>query len=394
MGRYLKIDDLFIDEELEKLLPTLTVEEAEGLERSVVKYGLLDPIKVWENPDDNKAYIIDGHNRYRIMKKHNIQWDCWHDVQFMYELETKEDVKRWMLEQQLSRRNLSDAEKYEIVQKFKDIFKQRGKKNQSNGGKGLSNLTKVNTRKEMAQATGVSESTYRKMDAVMQSSNEDLKQKLRDKQVSVDAAYKQIKGQKTSASPERQIVDLDKRINDIDKKITSLQDEKKNLVSQRISVFDTLDMKCPVKYRWLNKDKGTAYALWECQIYIEYNGYEDVFGNYNVFSDEFPNIYYRRRGRLECEEIPEKYRNDFRMVWKQAHDEITKLKAKYDKNFAEDMKKWGEHMNRFIQPTPIDKDILKKFYHVLAKAYHPDNNKNGDAEMARYVTVLKNQWGL
>ena len=394
MGRYLKIDDLFIDEELENLLPALTAEESEGLEQNILHRGLDDSIKVWINPDDGRPYIIDGHYRYRIIKKHNIQLDCQKYIQVIDGLETKEDVKRWMLEQQLSRRNLSDAKKYEIVQKFKDVFKQRGKKNQSDGGKGLSNLTKVNTRKEMAKATGVSEGTYRKMDAVMKSSNEDLKQKLRNKQVSVDAAYKQIKVQTASASPTRQIVDLDKRINDIDKKIASLQADKKNLVSQRISVFDTLDMKCPVKYRWLNKDKGTAYALWECQIYIEYNGCEDVFGNYNVFSDEFPNIYYRRRGRLECEEIPEKYRNDFRMIWKQAHDEIVKLKAEYDKNFAEDMKKWGEHMNRVIQPIPIDKDVLKKFYRVLAKAYHPDNNNNSDDEMARYVTVLKTQWGL
>ena len=332
------------------------------------------------------------------MKKHNIQWDCWHDVQFMYELETKEDVKRWMLEQQLSRRNLSDAEKYEIVQKFKDIFKQRAKQNQSDGGKGLSNLTKVNTRKEMAKATGVSESTYRKIDAVMQSGNKDLKQKLKKMQVSVDAAYKQVKiqntGHKASVSPTQQIVDLDKRINDIDKKIVSLQDDKKNLMSQRSSVFDTLDMKCPVKYRWLNKDKGTLYALWECQIYVEYSDYEDVLGNYHVFNDEFPNTYDRCNESWSHEEIPEKYKNDFRMIWKQAHDEILKLNAEYDKNFAEDIKKWGEHMNRFMPSTPINKDILKRFYHILANEFHPDNNNGGDAEMMRYVTALKAQWGL
>lgn len=95
------------------------------------------------------------------------------------ELKNREEVKRWMLEQQLGRRNLSETEKYEIVQKFKSVFEKRAKQNQSLGGKGLTNLTKVDTRKEMAKATGVSVGTYRKIDAVMKSGNEDLKQRLR-----------------------------------------------------------------------------------------------------------------------------------------------------------------------------------------------------------------------
>ena len=72
-----------------------------------------------------------------------------------------------MLNQQLGRRNLTDAERYEIVQKFQDIFKEKGKKNQSIGGKGLSNLSKVNTRQEMAKAVGVSEGSYRKSDVMI-----------------------------------------------------------------------------------------------------------------------------------------------------------------------------------------------------------------------------------
>ena len=53
-----------------------------------------------------------------------------------------------MLEQQLGRRNLSETEKYEIVQKFKSVFEKRAKQNQSLGGKGLTNLTKVDTQKD------------------------------------------------------------------------------------------------------------------------------------------------------------------------------------------------------------------------------------------------------
>ena len=248
----LSLEDLVIDKEFEELLPVLTPEEFERLEQSVLKNGMLDPIKVWEEPNTGRYIIIDGHNRYNILKKNNLGFKYWEDYKIIYanELPTRDDVKRWMLEQQLGRRNLSDAEKYEIVQKFKSVFEQKAKKNQSLGGKGSANLPKVDTRKEMAKATGVSEGTYRKMDIVMKSDNEDLKQKLREKKVSVDAAYKNVKSTDQKPITVKQQIDrLDKRINDIDKTIASLQAEKNDIVKRRTSIFYALDVKCPVKYK-------------------------------------------------------------------------------------------------------------------------------------------------
>ncbi|MCR2050804.1 ParB N-terminal domain-containing protein [Acetatifactor muris] len=153
---YIDIKDLKVDKEFEDLLPVLTPEELEKLEDSILKYGMLDPIKIWQEPDTNKWIIIDGHNRYNILKKHGIDWHYWQDYKIMGELETREDVKQWMLEQQLGRRNLTETERYEIVQKFKSVFQKKAKENQSLGGKGLANLPKVDTRKEMAKAVGVS----------------------------------------------------------------------------------------------------------------------------------------------------------------------------------------------------------------------------------------------
>ena len=153
----LKLDDLVVDKEFDGILPVLTLEEFERLEQSILKNGMLDPIKVWEEPGTGRYIIIDGHNRYRILKKHNIGLKYWEDYKIMYadELPDRDAVKQWMLEQQLGRRNLSETERYEIVQKFKSVFEKKAKDNQSSGGKGLSNLSKVNTRKEMAKAVGV-----------------------------------------------------------------------------------------------------------------------------------------------------------------------------------------------------------------------------------------------
>lgn len=407
--RYLGIDDLIIDKEFENLLPVLTPDEFEKLEKSILNNGLLDPIKVWQDPETNKWLIIDGHNRYKILKKNSIKWNSWCDYKIIYEtdLPTREDVKRWMLEQQLGRRNLSEAERYEIVQKFKSIFEKKAKDNQSSGGKGLSNLSKVNTRKEMAKAVGVSEGTYQKMDKVMQSDNEELKQNLREKKVSVDKAYKEIKSkeQKKPITPEQQIDKLDMRINEIDKSIESLQTEKKKIMQKRSSIFEGLEIKCPVKYRWVH-EQDEYPNLWKCQIYIENNGHEDIWGDYITFHNEYPENLFKNRKNikgLDMEKIPEKYKDDFRMVWKVAHDEQIELQNKKDKEVEEtwekaieDEKKRNETIERVRQFIPDEKDkvILKKFYRVLANTYHPDNEKTGDADMMNYVNNLKALWGI
>ncbi len=389
----LSLEDLVIDKEFEELLPVLTPEEFERLEQSVLKNGMLDPIKVWEEPNTGRYIIIDGHNRYRILKKNNISLNYWENYKFMYadELPTRDDVKRWMLEQQLGRRNLSEAEKYEIVQKFKSVFEQKAKKNQSLGGKGSANLPKVDTRKEMAKATGVSEGTYRKMDVVMKSDNEDLKQKLREKKVSVDAAYKEVKSTDQKPITVKQQIDrLDKRINDIDKTIESLQVEKEEIIQRRTSIFYALDIKCPVKYRWDKKGYSNTFpCFWKCQIYIENEEYENIFGEYSVYYNEFPSDCY-------MEKIPETYRNDFRMIWKKAHDEIKALQDEVDKKSMENAKKQDEILKNAMKliPTDEDKVILKQFYRVLANTYHPDNKKTGNAEMMKYLNDLKAVWGI
>lgn len=395
----LKLEDLIVDKEFEELLPVLTPEEFNRLEQSVLKNGMLDPIKVWEEPDTGKYIIIDGHNRCKILKKNNISLNYWENYKIMYadELPTRDDVKRWMLEQQLGRRNLSEAEKYEIVQKFKSVFEQKAKKNQSLGGKGSTNLPKVDTRKEMAKATGVSEGTYRKMDVVMKSDNEDLKQKLREKKVSVDAAYKEVKSADQKPITVRQQIDkLDKRINDIDKTIESLQAEKEEIITKRSSIFEGLDIKCPMKYRWV-ENENVIPVFWKCQIYIDNDGQEDILGNYETtYSSEFPDTFCKNRKYLDFEKIPEKYINDFRMVWKQAHDEQVKLQKEEDLRSNKAWNDYEKAINELKNPTYTDEDkvILKQFYRVLANTYHPDNKKTGNAEMMKHLNDLKAVWGI
>ena len=92
----------------------------------------------------------------------------------------------------------------------------------------------------MAKAVGVSEGTYQKIDKVMKSDNEDLKQRLEKKEISVDKAYREIKITEHTKpiTPEQQIDKLDKRINEIDQAIECLKNEKNEIMKKRSTIFE------------------------------------------------------------------------------------------------------------------------------------------------------------
>lgn len=377
---YVDIKDLTIDEEFEDLLPVLTPEELEKLEKSILQYGMLDPIKIWEEPDTGEWIIIDGHNRYKILKKNSIKWHYWQDYKIMTELETREDVKQWMLEQQLGRRNLTETERYEIVQKFKDFFQRKAKENQSSGGKGLTNLSKVNTRKEMAKATGVSEGTYNKLDKIMQSDNEEIKQKVREKELSIDKAYRMVKNpkpkEKESITPEQKIIEFDNRMNEIDKEISSLKTERESLMRRRGSLFEALDIPCELKYEFVEKDRIGLSR--ECIFYVEIDGHKQVFVTTSVYSDESP----LDSWSFIMSKVPERYKNDFIMLWKKAHYEEVE-------EFNRRLNEWDKKQKSSEEDG---KDFYKQCYKTLAKSVHPD--EGGNIEAMQCLNQLKVMWGI
>ena len=383
---YIDIKDLTVDKEFEDLLPVLSPEELEKLENSILQYGMLDPIKIWQEPDTGEWIIIDGHNRYNILKKHKIDWHYWQDYKIMGELETREDVKQWMLEQQLGRRNLSETERYEIVQKFKSIFQKKAKENQSLGGKGIPNLVKVNVQEEMAKSVGVSKGTYSKLDKVMKSDNEEVKQKLREKKISVDKAYREIKNQKPtekeSITPEQKIIEFDNRMNEIDKEISSLRTERELLMRRRSSLFESLDIPCELKYEFVEREKIGISR--NCVFYVEINGHKQIFVTASVYSDESP----LDSWSYIMSRVPEKYKNDFIMLWKRAHyEEIAEVNKRID-----ELDKRQKEAESKITINEDDKDFYKKCYKTLAKSVHPD--EGGDTEAMKCLNQLKVMWEI
>ncbi len=99
---------LSIDPEFKALLAPLSAKEYEQLEENIIREGCLEPLTIWQN------IIIDGHNRYSICRKHNINFRT-RNVHF----NERDEVIAWICANQLGRRNLSEeTKKYLIGKKY------------------------------------------------------------------------------------------------------------------------------------------------------------------------------------------------------------------------------------------------------------------------------------
>ena len=189
--------ELKIDPELRDLLPPLTSEEYKQLEKNIVENGFDRnfPIMEWQ------GFIVDGHNRYDICRKHNIE-----PIIGTLAYNTKEEVMEWMLDIQLGRRNLTPIQKIAITEKYRPIYEKQARENQLSGLKNqnnnvLVNLPKrqvnpINTSEKLASIANVSEKTYRMGAKILNSDNEKLKQEVLSGEKSINAGYKELTGKK------------------------------------------------------------------------------------------------------------------------------------------------------------------------------------------------------
>ncbi|MCL2572426.1 MAG: hypothetical protein FWE11_08470 [Defluviitaleaceae bacterium] len=147
------------DPDFKALIPPLHPHERIQLEQNILeKKKCYDAIILWEGT------IIDGHNRFEICMKHGIEFEIKE-----IDLPSKEAAKAWILDNQLARRNLTDAARIEIELLKSEMLREKAQKNQSYAGgdkkseKSLSSLSSkpdiepVDVRKTTADNIGISE---------------------------------------------------------------------------------------------------------------------------------------------------------------------------------------------------------------------------------------------
>lgn len=229
-----------IKEEFKNLIPALSAEEYAQLEANILNEGIREPIITWN------GYIIDGHNRYDIATRFDLEYKT-----TSKHFESEIDVKIWMATNQLGRRNLSDYVKGELMEEIENLEKQKGEKNlKTNIGEGqrlsLNDKGKNhNTQKIVADKLGWSTGKKAQFDVVKKKAPEEVKEKLRNNELTIHAAYKEIKKEEKK----------EQRIEEINKQLIEIETGN---MPELEGLFDVISVDPPWNYEGENK-KVTSF---------------------------------------------------------------------------------------------------------------------------------------
>ena len=151
-----------INPEFKKLIPPLSGEELAGLEASISAEGIREPVILWGD------IIIDGHNRYEIGSRLGLEVPS-----INREFADENAVKRWMIENQFGRRNLSAYQRGLLALEYKGLIAERAKANQLATLKQNTVLENspergepINTRLEVAKIAGISDNTISRIEKI------------------------------------------------------------------------------------------------------------------------------------------------------------------------------------------------------------------------------------
>ena len=145
--------NLKIDSEFESLNRALTEDELKGLKDDIQINGCLNPLITWFDND----ILLDGHNRKRICDELGIDYDI-----ETIELPDRHAAINWIIDNQLSRRNLNAEERrYLIGKKYLEEKKEHGGDRKSSGQNDPVKETE-RTSEKIAKEHNISEKTVRR----------------------------------------------------------------------------------------------------------------------------------------------------------------------------------------------------------------------------------------
>lgn len=144
------MDNIQINDELKSLMPSLATEEFNLLEQSIVAEGIRDPLIIWGNN------LIDGHNRLNIARKHGLKFKT-----ITKEFDNIEEVKLWIIKNQLGRRNLTNELRAYYIGKYYNSNKLKYGSNQHTK-RGEDKMSSPQTLSEIAKEQKINGKTLKR----------------------------------------------------------------------------------------------------------------------------------------------------------------------------------------------------------------------------------------
>ncbi len=234
----------------------------------------------------------------------------------------------WMLDIQLGRRNLSPIQRIAVTEKYRPIYEKQAKKNIEEGGrkgglitqnKPLSNLTNplssINTNKKLADIAGVKPTTYKMGAKVLNSDNEDIKQRVLSGETSISAGYRELTQGKNEAK-----VNAEREINNIPSPTTIKPIIHKTQISEETKQI-CADLK-------IEKTKEYLDSIWDYKVAI----IECMNADFEMYYDGFVSILNDMENRVTKRELNECIKNAENIVEKMlsAIEEAKNIKTKME----------------------------------------------------------------
>jgi hypothetical protein len=176
-----------INEELQKYIDPLTENEYISLERSLLTEGCRDALVLWGD------VLIDGHNRYGICQKHGIEFKTVQNDRFT----TVEEVMLWMIDNQLSRRSVTDFQRGMLALRKKELVAAQMKAplepqpeaaNATDQPSAPAVPSNSASRQEVAKIAGVSTHTIGQIEKIQKTAAPELIKAVRAGTISISAA--------------------------------------------------------------------------------------------------------------------------------------------------------------------------------------------------------------
>lgn len=229
-----------IDNDFKNLLPELTAEEYTGLERDIVKHGILSPIILWNDT------IIDGHNRYAIAQAHRMPDSVIPTKEIKFS--SRDEAIAWILRHQLGRRNLTDFQRNEIALKHEEVIARQMKKRQGtrtdlleHSDQMIQKSDSTTKRKELAKIAGTSEASIQRTKLILDQGTPEQIEKVRKGETSIGGMVNEIK-KKRAYTPEQIIKRNELRRKQYDREKNHSQYEEEFRAQHNERTFKYLQM--------------------------------------------------------------------------------------------------------------------------------------------------------
>ena len=180
--------DIIINKEYEETVPRVSDEDFEKLKESIKDSGQWYPIIV-----NSSGVILDGHHRFRVCKQLGLK-----PQYVVKDFENELYEKLFVIDANLKRRHLNDFQRTEVALKAKPILEEIARERQIELGKSqgkdpyVKYFTKGRVDEEIGKRSEVSHVTVRKVEAIVNKATQELKDKVRKGQMSIEYAYKSI----------------------------------------------------------------------------------------------------------------------------------------------------------------------------------------------------------